>query len=148
MDPLSEKLLAVQNECTLCWTTQRGTPAATIVSFAYYDGSLWMAALEGSARVRRISAQPQCAIVISGKGTDLGSACCVSMQGICEIIDDVAERDRFFPAFATAVLPNSERGAARMAAMMNSPENLVLRFTPDRIIPYDASAAMANANQP
>ena len=148
MDPLSTKLLAAQNECTLCWSTAQGAPAATIVSFVYYDDCIWMTALTGSARVNRLLAQPRCALVISGKGTEVGSACCVSMQGDCDIVHDTSERDRFFPRFAAAVLPDSKHGAAGMAAMMNSPENLVLRFRPDHIIPYDASAAMASANKP
>jgi hypothetical protein len=97
--------------------------------------------------VRAIRRQPQVSLVVSGKGSPVGHGRCVSIQGECEIRDDPATRERFLPAFSRAVLPDSERGAERMAEMMNTPENLVLLVTPRKLIPYDAQSALERANR-
>lgn len=106
-----------------------------------------MTALEGTGRVRAIRLRPRVSIAISGKGCEVGHSRCISMQGSCEIFTDQSSRDKFFPDFSRAVLPNSEAGAAMMAQMMNSPENLVLAMKPDKTIPYDAQAMLDQANQ-
>lgn len=141
------ELLIRQNECTLGWVKRDGAPASTIVSFIYHDEKIWMTALAGSARVRAIRRDPRVSVAVSGKGTPLGHSRCVSLQGRCAIRDDQATRDLFFPLFARAVLPDSEKGAAMMARMMNSHENLVLVFTPEKVIPYDAHDQLEMANR-
>ena len=143
---LQQKLLLEQNECTLCWVRKNGKPAATIVSYVYDDGCLWMTALAGSKRVAAISARAETVVVVSGKGCSVGHSRCISMPGRCDIVDDTTRRDWFFTAFAAAVLRNSERGAAYMAQSMNSPENLVLRFTPEKHFPYDAQRMFDQAD--
>jgi len=45
LDKLALELLDAQNECTLSWVTRDGSPAATVVSFVYSDGCIWMTAL-------------------------------------------------------------------------------------------------------
>ena len=142
---LQQQLLDEQNECTLCWTRSNGTPAATIVSYVFAESCLWMTALAGSKRVAAITARPDVAIVVSGKGCSVGHSRCISLQGQCSIVEDSAQRDWFFTAFGRAVLRNSERGATMMAQTMNSPENLVLRFTPTRSFPYDSQAMFDKA---
>lgn len=146
MNDLVERLLGEQNECTLCWVTNDGRPAATTVSFVHLDGDIWMTALETSARVHALRRNSNATVVISGKGSDVGHSRCVSMQGICEITANKDVRDRFFPAFASVVLPDSKAGATMMANGMNSPENLVLIFKATKVMPYDAQAALDRAN--
>jgi nitroimidazol reductase NimA-like FMN-containing flavoprotein (pyridoxamine 5'-phosphate oxidase superfamily) len=140
-------LLSSQNECTLSWVRANGNPASTVVSFIYLDGKIWMTSLASSGRVKAIRNKPDVSVVVSGKGTELGHSRCVSIQGRCEIFSDQEIRDKFFPLFARAVLPDSEKGASMMANMMNSPENLVLVVTPDRTIPYDAHDQLEMANR-
>jgi hypothetical protein len=96
--------------------------------------------------VRALARDPRAVLVISGKGGPVGHSRCVSMQGTCDIADDDQTRDKFFPAFARVVLPDSEKGAQFMAQSMNTPENLVLCFTPAKILPYDAQAMLDQAN--
>ena len=147
MDEMARRLLTEQNECVLGWVKGNGDPAATVMSFVLLDDRIALTALEGSARVRAIRRHPQVVLVVTGKGSPVGHGRCVSTQGGCEIRSDPATRDRFFPAFSRAVLPGSERGAARMARAMNAPENLVLLITPRKVIPYDAQAALEAADR-
>jgi len=147
MNELVERLLTEQNECTLSWLTHEGLPASTVVSFVVLDGLIAMTALAGSARVKAIRRNPNVALVISGSGSPVGHSRCVSIQGECEIRDDSETRNRFFPAFGMAVLPNSHKGAEMMAKGMNSPENLVLLLKPRKMIPYDAQASLDRANR-
>lgn len=148
MNDLVDRLLGEQNECTLCWVTKDGRPAATTVSFVHLDGDILMTALDSSARVKALRRNPNATVVISGKGCDVGHSRCVSMQGTCEIAANETVRDRFFPAFASVVLPDSEAGATMMANAMNSPENLVLIFKATKRMPYDAQVALDRANSP
>ncbi len=146
MDELVRRLLTEQNECTLSWLTREGLPASTVVSFVLLDGLIAMTALEQSARVRAVRRNPSVAVVVSGSGSPVGHSRCVSIQGECEIRRDAATRDRFFPPFSAAVLPNSKKGAEMMAKSMNSPENVVLLLAPRKTIPYDAQASLDRAN--
>ncbi len=143
---LQQQLLRTQNECTLCWTRSNGAPAATVVSYVFAEECLWMTALAGSNRIVAIGRRPDVAVVVSGKGCSIGHSRCLSMQGRCDIIEDSEQRSWFFEAFGRAVLRNSERGARLMADSMNSPENLVLRFTPERRFPYDSQAMFDQAD--
>ncbi|NRB37191.1 MAG: pyridoxamine 5'-phosphate oxidase family protein [Pseudomonadales bacterium] len=145
-DEISEKILAAQNECTLSWITQDGSPAATVVSFLYAEDCIWMTALAGSARIRAISRDGRVAVTISGKGSKAGDTRCVSMRGSCEILADAKTRDWFFPLFSRRVLHKSRVGASMMAKSMNTADNLVLKFHSEKVIPYDAQRMMKMAN--
>jgi hypothetical protein len=68
------------------------------------------------------------------------------MRGYCEVINDAATKDWFFPAFAKAVLHKSRVGAKLMAASMNNESNVVIRFYPEKIHSYDAQKMMRLAN--
>jgi len=146
MNNLVEKLLTHQSECTLSWVKRDGCPASTVVSFVYLENKIYMTAMTGSGRVKAIRRQPRVSVSVSGKGCSVGHSRCVSLQGECEIFSDQETRDKFFPAFARAVLPDSEKGAAMMAGMMNSPENFVLVMTPDKVIPYDSHDMLEQAD--
>jgi hypothetical protein len=63
------------------------------------------------------------------------------MRGHCEIVDDAASRDWFFPLFSKKVL-NNRMGAKMMSKAMNNSDNLVLKFSPEKVIPYDAQSMM------
>lgn len=145
-DALSEKILHAQNECTLSWITKDGSPAATVVSFLYDDGCIWMTALTGSARDIAISRDNRVAVVVSGKGSKAGDTRCVSMRGHCDIMRDSATLDWFFPLFSRKVLYKSRIGASLMSKSMNNDSNMVIKFTPDKVIPYDAQKMMKMAN--
>lgn len=147
MDNLVEQLLRQQNECSLCWLKADGSPAATTVSFVWREPALWMTATAGSARVKALQRDPRVAVVVSGKGTASGQGCCVSLQGRITIIDEQAARDWFFPALAAVVIPDSPGGSAMMAGVMNTPENLLLRFVPERSLPWDSRDSLAMAGR-
>ena len=146
LDDLSEKILAAQNECTISWITQDGSPAATVVSFLYADDCIWMTALEGCGRVRAIRRDERIAVTVSGKGSKVGDTRCVSLRGRCQVLSDAATRDWFFPQFSRRVLHKSRMGASMMAKSMNTPDNLVLKFQIEKAIPYDAQRMMKIAN--
>lgn len=146
MNEIVARLLSEQNECTFGWVTNEGRPASTIVSFVAKADKIYMTALASSARVKALSRNSNAVVVISGKGSPVGHSRCVSMQGHCHVESDEATRDQFFPAFSKAVLPDSEKGAGFMARSMNTPENLVLVFTPNKVLPYDSQAMLDQAN--
>jgi general stress protein 26 len=147
MDPQSLALLEAQDECTLIWLTQDGSPTGTIVSYFAADDRLWMTALAQSPRCRALTRDPRATVTISGKGTALGHARCVTLRGHVSILRDDTTRDWFFPRFAAAVLPDSERSQVGMVRAMNSPANVVLEFAPQKVIPYDSHEQMVAANR-
>ncbi len=143
-DDFSLKLFKAQNECTLSWICQDGGPASTVVSFIYEDEAIWMTAMTHQARVRAIARHPQTSVVVSGKGSKMGDTRCVSMRGKCEVINSAEIKDWFFPKFSRKVL-NNRVGASMMSKSMNNDDNLVLKFTPNKVIPYDAQKMMKMA---
>jgi general stress protein 26 len=145
-DDFCLKLFKAQNECTLSWVSRDGAPAATVVSFIYKDDAIWMTALTHSSRVKAIARDGRVAVVVSGSGSKIGHTRCVSMRGHAEIIHDSDVKDWFFPAFSKAVLRKSWSGAKMMAGSMNNASNAVIKFTPEKIIPYDAQKMMKLAN--
>lgn len=145
-DAFTLKLFKEQNECTLCWVTRDGSPAATVVSYVFADGCLWMTAIAGCARDIAISRDARVAVVVSGAGCKVGDTRCVSLRGSCEVYRDEKTRHWFFPVFAKRVLYKSRIGAKMMASSMNNDSNVVLKFTPDKVIPYDAQKMMKLAN--
>lgn len=145
-DALSLKILQAQRECTLCWITRDGSPAATVVSFLFEEDCLWMTAQAGCARDIAISRDGRVAVVVSGTGSKAGDTRCVSMRGHCAILRDEQTRSWFFPRFAKRVLYKSRIGARMMASSMNNEANVVLKFRPEKIIPYDAQKMMKLAN--
>lgn len=145
-DKLATQLLTAQNECTLSWVTQDGSPAATVVSFFYEQNSIWMTAITDSPRVRAIRRDPRVAVVVSGTGSKVGHTRCVSMRGNCEVLDDKKIKDWFFPKFSKAVLHKSRIGAKMMAGSMNNADNIVIKFTPEKVKSYDAQKMMNMAN--
>lgn len=146
LDDISKKILAAQNECTLSWITQDGSPAATVVSFLYAEDCIWMTALAGSGRIKAITRDNRVAVTISGKGSKAGDTRCVSMRGVCEVLSDQQTRDWFFPLFSRKVLHKSRIGASMMSKSMNTVDNLVLKFHSEKTIPYDAQRMMKMAN--
>lgn len=145
-DDFCLKLFKAQNECALSWITQDGSPASTVVSFVYKDDAIWMTALTGSARLRAVMRDNRVAVVVSGSGSKIGNTRCVSMRGEAEVIHDQEVKDWFFPEFSKAVLRKSWTGAKMMSSSMNNASNAVIKFTPDKIIPYDAQKMMKLAN--
>ncbi len=143
-DNFALTLFKAQNECTLSWVTQDGGPAATVVSYIYADGCIWMTAMTHQARVKAITKNAKVAVVVSGKGCKVGDTRCVSMRGQCEVLTSRDIRDWFFPLFSKKVL-NNRLGAKLMAKSMNNENNLVLKFTPEKVIPYDAQNMMKMA---
>lgn len=141
---LSLKLFKAQNECTLSWVCDDGGPASTVVSFFFDDDAIWMTAMTYQPRVRALAKNPKASVVVSGKGSKLGDTRCVSMRGTVEVLQGAEIRDWFFPKFSKAVLGNFT-GAKMMAKSMNNDDNVVLKFTPAKVIPYDAQKMMKMA---
>lgn len=142
---ITEWLLLEQNECTLIWNLADGSATGAVVSYVWCDGAIWMTAQEGCKRVRAIARDPRCAVVVTGKGSTLGQARSLTMLGKSYIRAEADVREQFFPRFAAAVLPNSIAGQQAMTTAMDSEENLVIQFVPDKWIPYDAHDAMSAA---
>lgn len=138
LDKISLRLLNEQNECVLSWITQDGSPASTVVSFVYYDNALWMTAAAGSARVKALNRDPRASLVVNGSGSEVGHTRCLSLRGRCQLHQDKAVRDVFFPRFSKKVLAKSKMGAGLMSKGMNNSSNYVLQFIPNKAIPYDA----------
>ncbi len=145
-DDLSTKILQAQNECALSWISSDGSPAATVVSYLFADNCLWMTAISGCSRDIAISRDGRVAVVVSGKGSEQGDTRCVSMRGHCEVLRDKETRAWFFPRFAERVLDKSPVGAGIMASSMDNATNMILKFSPEKIISYDAQKMMHAAN--
>lgn len=139
LDPaVLDHLLQQQNECTFMWTTQAGQPFGVIMSYIWREGSFWLTSAEKRVRVSAVRRTGYAAIVVSSKGTTLGTGKTASFRGPCAVLDDRETLDWMLPELARALRPDSPEGAAAMLEHLDTPNRVVLRMTPEYRLDFDS----------
>jgi hypothetical protein len=121
------RFLARERYCAIATGSPKGEPHLVPVSFVFLDdGSFWLPAVDGSARLRDISAHPRAALLV-GQGVGADHQLVIA-RGPVEIM-------------ATATLPAvvRKRSQEKLGDTTWAGSWLVLR--PDRLIAYAAAAA-------
>ena len=140
-DSLREQLLQQQSECTFVWAG-RDEALATIMSFLWRDGCLWLTTNDSRPRVAAVRKHGRATAVVSSAGTTLGISRCVTVRGPCEILDDRHEKDSFFPFFCQKLFPDNPRAQAAMQNQLDRDGQIILRLRPDHISGYDGDGLM------
>lgn len=132
---LTEQILETQRECTMIWNTRDGNSAATIVTFLWHRGSVWIGSPRQLPRTAAIRRNPNLCIVVSVLGTGLGRDRCISIRGRCAIHDDQAVREEIVPLFSRKLGTYKLEG--RIAGMLADPDILWLEIKPERLFTAD-----------
>ena len=146
LDPqVQEQLLTEQNECVFCWGTRDHWPIGMIMSFIWRDGRFWLTAAKQRARIAALKRDNRVSLAISSVGTSLGPAKTVTVKGRCNLLDDQATKDWFYPALAAAIVPGSEKGQKAFQSMLDSPNRVIFEVVPEKWFSFDSIKMMEDS---
>lgn len=137
-DELEHELVHTTKNCVFMWTNAKGEPFGVVMSYLPKDGRLWLTAAERRKRVVALRRSPRASICIWGLGGPLGSGRTLTYKGDCVVHHDRATKDWFYPEFARWLRPEPEQ-ADVFQSFLDSPERVVLEFTPDYKLSFDSN---------
>ena len=141
---LEQELLDVQRECTFMWTNKKGEAFGVIMSYLPSDGKIWLTCAERRARVPALRRFPRASICINSTGTSMGTGKTVTYKGSCVIHDSREIKDWFYPIFARRLRPEPE-AAAVFQKFLDSPERVIIEFTPDYKLSFNSKLMWARS---
>jgi hypothetical protein len=154
LDPDREKeLLLCGGECTFIWANKAGHPLGVTTAYVPVDGKIWMTATRERVRIKAIARDGRSGIVITSKGTPMGGGKTVTYKGHTVIHDDLKTKQWFYHLLASGmgghskVDPDNEFTAgldpALFVRFLDTPERIVMEFTPEMSIPFDGDKMAA-----
>jgi hypothetical protein len=126
------------------WTNKKGEAFGVIMSFLPKDGKLWLTCAERRARVPALRRFPRASVCVNSTGTVLGTGKTVTYKGECVIHTGRDVKDWFYPEFARHLRPEPE-AAQVFQNFLDSPERVVIEFTPDYKLSFDSSIMWARS---
>ncbi|MCB1690295.1 MAG: hypothetical protein KDI33_17485 [Halioglobus sp.] len=148
LDPEREQeLLATGGECTFIWANKSGHPIGVTTAYVPHGGKIWMTATRERVRIKAIARDGRSSIVISSKGTPMGGGKTVTYKGHTVIRDDRETKLWMYNLLAGGMASQGEHDKgneftsgidpAMFVRFLDTPERIVLEFTPEMSIPFD-----------
>lgn len=144
-DELENRLVHSQRECVFMWTNIAGEAFGVVMSYLPAEGKLWLTAAERRKRISALRRFPRASVCINSTGTKMGPGRTVTYKGSCVIHDDRATKDWFYPEFARHLMPDDESAAAEFQRFLDSPHRVIIEFTPDDKLSFDARLMWARS---
>lgn len=141
---LEDQLIHTQRECTFMWTNQKGEAFGVIMSMLPKDGKLWLTCAAARKRVPALRRFPRASICVNSTGTDIGTGKTVSFKGECIIHEDREVKDWFYPEFSRH-LRGDTPAAKVFEKFLDSPDRVVIEFTPDYKLGFDSALMWARS---
>ena len=138
-DDVEEQLLLTHNECTFIWSNKEGWPVGVIMSYVWRKGCFWLTASSQRARISAVRRDPRVCIVVTSTGTSMPRNMTVTWKGTCEVLDDQATKDWFYPELAEAIMGGKGARAQAFEEFLDSPRRIILKVTPTQRIGYDGT---------
>jgi len=148
LDPEREQeLLSTGGECTFIWANKSGHPLGVTTAYVPVNGKIWMTATRERVRIKAIARDGRSSIVITSKGTPMGGGKTVTYKGHTVIHEDDKTRRWFYGLLASGMSRSGhqDEGNAFTSGIdpdmfirfLDTPERIVLEFTPEMSIPFD-----------
>jgi hypothetical protein len=148
LDPEREQeLVNTGGECTFIWANKSGHPLGVTTAYVPVDGKIWMTATRERVRIKAIARDGRSSIVITSKGTPMGGGKTVTYKGHTVIHDDRETKLWMYQLLAEGVASQSQQDEgntftagidpAMFVRFLDTPERIVLEFTPEMSIPFD-----------
>lgn len=146
LDPEREReLVNTAGECVFCWANRSGHPLGVITAYVPVNGKIWMTATRERVRVKAIARDGRSAIVISSKGTPMGGGKTVTYKGHTVVHDDRETKLWMYNLLAQGMAGRKDDKNAFTSGLdpktfvkfLDTPERVVLEFTPEMSIPFD-----------
>ncbi len=146
LDPEREKeLINKAGECVFIWANREGHPIGVITAYVPVEGKIWMTATKERVRIKAIARDGRSSCVFTSKGTDMGGGKTVTYKGHSVIHDDEKTKLWFYNLLAAGMAMSKDDGnaftrnldPALFVRFLDTPERIVLEFTPELSIPFD-----------
>jgi hypothetical protein len=154
LDPEREQeLVNTGGECTFIWANKSGHPLGVTTAYVPVDGKIWMTATRDRVRIKAIARDGRSSIVITSKGTPMGGGKTITYKGHTVIHDDRETKLWMYQLLAEGVASQSQQDEgntftagidpAMFVRFLDTPERIVLEFTPEMSIPFDGDKMAA-----
>ena len=152
LDPEREQeLLHSAGECVFIWANKEGHPIGVITAYVPVEGKIWMTATGERVRIKAIARDGRASCVMSSKGTAMGGGKTVTYKGHTLIHDDEKTKRWFYNLLAAGMAASRDDGNAftrnlkpeLFVRFLDTPERIVLEFTPEMSIPFDGDKMAA-----
>jgi hypothetical protein len=142
---LEDQLVRAQRECVFMWTNRDQEAFGVVMSYLPKDGAFWLTAAERRKRIAAIRRFPRASLCISSTGSSVGPGRTITYKGSCVVHDDRATKDWFYPEFARHLRPDDEVAASTFQRFLDSPHRVIIEFTPDYKLSFDAALMWARS---
>jgi hypothetical protein len=134
-----ERLFALKNECTVCWTNRDGWPVGMPHSFVWSDGKFWVNTTTKRKRVRALTDRPQSCIVVSSAGTEMSGAM-VTAKTVATVHHGDRDLVRWLlPLFFDRVgMASDEEARRQLMELFDTPARVVIEFDPLEFFTYSS----------
>lgn len=143
-EELEHQLLQAQRECTFMWTNKGGEAFGVIMSYLPKDGKLWLTCARARARVPALKRFPRASVCVTSTGSSMGTGKTVTYKGDCVIHEGRDIKDWFYPEFARWLRPE-ESQAVVFQKFLDSPDRVVIEFTPDYTLSFNSELMWARS---
>ena len=142
---LERTLVDTLRECVFMWTNREGEAFGVVMSYLPKDGKFWLTAAERRARIAAVRRFPRASLCINSTGSRMGGGKTVTYKGSCVVHDDRETKDWFYPEVSHALRPDNATAAAAFQKFLDSPHRVIIEFTPDYSLSFDASLMWARS---
>ena len=142
---LEKELVESLSECVFMWTNTAGEAFGVVMSYLPKDGKIWLTAAEHRKRIPAIRRFPRAAICINSTGSKMGGGRTVTYKGSCVVHTDSETKDWFYPEFSQRLRPTNPEGARVFQEFLDSPHRVIIEFTPDYGLSFDAHIMWARS---
>ena len=142
-----QELLRCGGECTFIWANKAGHPLGVTTAYVPVEGKIWMTATRERVRIKAIARDGRSSIVISSKGSPMGGGKTVTYKGHTVIHDDHKTKLWMYQLLARGMEVSGQEDEgnsftsgidpAMFVRFLDTPERIVLEFTPEMSIPFD-----------
>jgi hypothetical protein len=146
LDPAKiERLLQLQSECAVLWTTKDGWPMGVMHRFVHRDGRFWVTCARQRKRVPALRARDKSAVIVSSEGTALGRDQTLTVKCTATIHEDEPDvKGWFYRALALKLNNGNEQAAARFQQFLDTPARVIIELVPTKWITYDGAKVAAH----
>lgn len=148
LDPEREKeLRTTGGECTFIWANKAGHPLGVTTAYVPVGEKIWMTATRERVRIKAIARDGRSAIVITSKGTPMGGGKTVTYKGHTVIHDDRETKLWMYGLLAGGMERSGHKDENNaftsgidpemFIRFLDTPERIVMEFTPEMSIPFD-----------
>lgn len=158
LDPeREEELVKTGGECTFIWANKAGHPLGVTTAYVPAKGKIWMTATRERVRIKAIARDGRSSIVITSKGTPMGGGKTVTYKGHTVIHDDQETKHWMYRLLAAGMHASQKEDEGNeftagldpemFIRFLDTPERVVLEFTPEMSIPFDGDKMAAGTAQ-